>query len=84
MSQPKDEAWFPARRYGYGWDFPARWQGWLVIFAYVIAFVVGTPLIRAHPAYFTIYIGALSTGLILICLWKGESPRWRWGDPKMK
>lgn len=79
MSLPKDKAWFPAKRYGYGWGVPRRWQGWLVLGLYVIALAAGSIFGRKHPGYFTTYTVGLSTLLLLICVWKGEPARWRWG-----
>jgi hypothetical protein len=87
MSLPKSEAWFSAKTYGFGWSIPLRWQGWLVIFAFLFAIIGGAPLARAHLAYFLAYLVALNAGLILICIWKGEPARWRWGagnDPPAK
>lgn len=27
--------WFPAKRYGWGWGLPVRWQGWVCLAAYM-------------------------------------------------
>lgn len=80
MPLPKDKAWFSAKRYGYGWGLPARWQGWLVFMIFIAAFLAGTHLIREGPAYFLAYIVGISAVMIAICWWKGEAARWRWGD----
>jgi len=32
------------------------------------------------PPMFAGSVIALTATLILICFWKGEPPRWRWGD----
>ena len=29
--QTERDYWFPAKRYGWGWGIPNRWQGWLVL-----------------------------------------------------
>jgi len=79
MPLPKDKAWFSARRYGYGWGLPARWQGWLVIVIFFAALAAGVGFARSHPMAFTIYIAALGIALVAVCAWKGEYPRWRWG-----
>ena len=76
----KDKAWFPTRRYGYGWGFPTRWQGWLVFVIFIAAFLAGTPLISKGPAYFIAYVSIISAVMTAICWWKGEAARWRWGD----
>lgn len=74
--------WFPAKRYGYGWGFPVTWQGWLVFAAYLIAILSAVRLIpvESHPVAFFSAVGVATTGLVLICWWKGEPPRWRWGN----
>jgi hypothetical protein len=75
------EIWFPAKRYGYGWGPPVRWQGWVVLLIYLLAIAGGMRAFLGpkHPNYFVIYVGVLSVALIAICTWKGEPPRWRWG-----
>jgi hypothetical protein len=85
MSLPKNQAWFSAKRYGYGWGMPARWQGWAVLLAYVVAAALGA--IYTAGAWqsgqgsiiFVGYMFALSSLLVAVCYWKGEPPRWRWG-----
>ena len=32
----KPPFWFPAKRYGWGWGVPVRWQGWVVAVGYVV------------------------------------------------
>jgi hypothetical protein len=78
MPLPPDEAWFRARRYGYGWGLPRRLQGWLVLLVYFPALYGGIPLGYKDRPSFMVYASALTAGLILICFWKGESPRWCW------
>ena len=80
MSLPKDKAWFSAKRYGYGWGLPARWQGWLVLSIYLFSLLLaGLQFARARPLQFEAYVIILSVLLVAICAWKGEAPRWRWG-----
>jgi hypothetical protein len=76
---PADKAWFRAKTYGWGWGLPARWQGWVVMLAFVGALIGGSPLAKPNPVVFVAYSIALGVGLIGICYWKGERPRWRWG-----
>jgi hypothetical protein len=77
----KNDIWFPAKRYGYGWGLPVRWQGWLILTVYAALLLAGLRLLVGgrHPAYFALYQMALGAVLIAICAWKGETPRWRWG-----
>jgi len=74
--------WFPAKRYGWGWGFPARWQGWLVLVAFV-ALVAGGAFVfrpREHLVGYLIYVAALCFELVAVCWLTGEPPRWRWGE----
>ena len=79
--EDKPDFWFPAKRYGWGWGPPVRWQGWVALIAYVAAVVVGAirfPPNRNMPAFLSVVVlGSLAFGLV--CWWKGERPRWRWG-----
>ena len=79
MPLPKDEAWFPAKTYGWGWSFPSRWQGWLVTLVFIAALIAGTPLVRRGPEVFVGYSLALTAVLVAVCYWKGEKPHWSWG-----
>lgn len=79
MPLPKDQAWFPAKSYGWGWGIPSRWQGWVVFGGFLAAMFAGTPLVRIHPLAFVAYSLVLGGILTAICYWKGEKPGWRWG-----
>jgi hypothetical protein len=73
--------WFPAKRYGWGWGPPSAWQGWVVLFGYVVLVLGGIPLVQASSgsgAYLA-YVLGLTAALIAVCWFKGEPPRWRWG-----
>ena len=87
---PEDN-WFKSKLYGWGW-IPVKWQGWLVILAYVALIVtlvltrekdiVGNPDSGSNFLTFALPIIVLTTLLIFICYKKGERPRWQWGPPK--
>jgi hypothetical protein len=58
--------WFPAKRYGWGWGFPASWQGWMVIALYALLAAAGAIVIvpTDRPGAFVAYmlvLGALLT-----------------------
>lgn len=74
--------WFPAKRYGYGWGLPCRWQGWVVMGGYVALLALGAIVLigPVHPLAFVEFALVLSGGLCVVCLKRGEPPRWRWGD----
>lgn len=80
MPLPKDQAWFPAKTYGWGWGLPARWQGWVVMGGFFVALAAGSPLVAKSPLLYVGYSLALGVVLIGICYAKGEKPGWRWGD----
>jgi hypothetical protein len=79
--------WFKAKLYGWGWT-PAKWQGWVVILAYVVAVTLFALTIDENsPAReivftFILPVTLLTVTLIRICYKKGEKPRWQWGPPK--
>ncbi|HEX4056112.1 MAG TPA: hypothetical protein VHX86_17765 [Tepidisphaeraceae bacterium] len=80
MQPNEKKVWFPAKRYGWGWGLPCRWQGWVVIVLFLVLAAGGLVVIGPeHVGVGTVYIIALSVGLFVICLFKGEKPRWRWG-----
>jgi hypothetical protein len=77
-----DRYWFRAKRYGWGWGFPCRWQGWAVFGLYTLLIYIGAEVARPDETgtpYFTLYVIFLSVLLVGVCWWKGEPPRWRWG-----
>lgn len=82
-----DNIWFPAKRYGWGWGPPIRWQGWAVIggwlavFGAAILLLIKSSLEPVLVAALLLVFSLLWSGvLIAICWAKGETPRWRWGD----
>ncbi len=72
--------WFPAKRYGWGWGPPTCWQGWVILAGWLVAMVTATILLmpRHLLAFLSINL-VMAVLLMLICYWKGEPPRWRWG-----
>ena len=75
------EYWFPAKRYGWGWGFPVRWQGWVVLISYFL--LLGLVALRFKPGIhslaFGLLVALLTLGLLAVCWIKGKPPRWRWG-----
>jgi hypothetical protein len=73
--------WFPAKRFGWGWGPPTKWQGWAVLVGWLA--IIGTAAARLLPVHWVgfLVINLLMVLLLLIiCYWKGEPPGWRWGD----
>ena len=79
---PKNRAfWFPAKKYGYGWGLPARWQGWVALASLLALFAVGGfAVLPAHPVWFGTLTILLFGALIGLGHLKGEPTHWRWGS----
>lgn len=83
--------WFKRKLYGWGW-VPVRWQGWCVIFLYILLIlglmaakedaIPGNPDSGSNFLTFALPIIVLTILLIIIAYKKGEKPRWQWGKPK--
>jgi hypothetical protein len=60
--------WFPAKRYGWGWGPPIRWQGWAFLLLWLIAFFSGIDyLIPRHSWLHVAFVAALVMLLVVIC-----------------
>ncbi len=76
--------WFKRKLYGWGWT-PARYQGWLVVFGYLIGVVYFASKLNEEMSLseikkdFFAPIILLTLILIFISYWKGEKPKWQWG-----
>jgi hypothetical protein len=79
MSLPKEKAWFPAKTYGWGWGFPGRWQGWIVMLGFFAMLIAGAPLAKKGALVYAGYSFALAAVLVAVAYWKGERPHWSWG-----
>lgn len=89
----KQEYWFKAHRYGWGWT-PVTWQGWSLLALYMLVLAASAVLLLTGTKDKAMnFVGvvafvliALSSTLLLvgICLRKGEKPGWNWGDKKDK
>jgi uncharacterized membrane protein YhaH (DUF805 family) len=74
--------WFPAKRFGWGWGVPTRWQGWAVVSLYIALLGLGGWLFPPERdlASFFVVVMLLTVMLVVTCWIKGEPPEWRWGD----
>jgi drug/metabolite transporter (DMT)-like permease len=75
--------WFKAKRYGYGWGLPARREGWIAMGACVGGAIVftGTAIALDAPVVVTVLVFFVPIVVLLVlCYWKGEEARWRWGE----
>lgn len=75
------EYWFSAKRYGWGWGIPNTWQGWVVLLAYLAGIIAAVALVppEERPVEFFAVVGAITIALLIVCWFKGEPPKWRWG-----
>ena len=74
--------WFPAKRYGWGWGLPVRWQGWAVLGAYLALVCAGIYYFKGQRdvSGLIIVLVCLTVALIVVAALKGERPLgWRWG-----
>lgn len=74
--------WFRAKRYGWGWGLPARWQGWVVLVSYLALLYAGIYYVglQHNEDGAVVYVGVLTAVFLAIVVIKGERPvRWRWG-----
>ena len=80
----KNNYWFRAKRYGWGWGMPATWQGWIALIIYLV--LIATCAFFLPPAgRMGLFWGLtilLTLLFILICWIKGEPLGWRWGQDK--
>jgi hypothetical protein len=74
--------WFPAKRYGWGWGPPTTWQGWVATLIWAAALIGGIFLLH-HNRYQLpsrlAFVLSMCVIFVLVCYWKGEPPKWRWG-----
>jgi hypothetical protein len=80
VTETQPQYWFHAKRWGWGWGLPARWQGWVALGAY--ATVVLAPLAFGEDGAI-VSIGAMIVAtpiFVYVCYRKGEPPHWRWGN----
>ena len=79
MEEKHKNFWFPAKKYGFGWGLPVRWQGWIVLLVYAMLVAAGIAFIdySENRVWFYAYFSILTAILIIICWKKGEKVRRR-------
>lgn len=82
MEKENPEIWFPAKIYGWGWGIPVKWQGWVVLVAYLASVTTLTKYHRPTLDFvgWLMYFLPLTAILVAICWFKGEKPSWHWGN----
>lgn len=74
-SQPtKQNYWFPAKRYGWGWGLPTVWQGWVVMTIFICLLLGGAVVLLPSrgASAFVAYSVLLCVLLVAVCWLKGE------------
>ncbi len=81
-SDSEQKYWFPAKKRGWGWGLPVTWQGWVVYAVYSAGMIAGAVAFPPENFFgtFLVHAIALTVLLVVVCLLKGEPPRWRWAD----
>jgi hypothetical protein len=79
MDEQQPTYWFPAKRHGWGWGIPCRWQGWVVLIGFMVAVPTWVIVFNVveHTAIFIIGLISFIALLTTICWLKGEKPSWR-------
>ena len=82
MREQEESYWFPAKRYGWGWGLPHRWQGWVVLAIYAALVLTAVYALQPEhePLRFLLGIAIPTVALVAVCWLKGEPARWRWGE----
>ena len=81
MQTNERQVWFRAKKYGWGWGLPCAWQGW-VAFGVLMVFLVGSGVLLLPGGHVGLWIASFvvwQVAALILCLVKGEKPRWRWG-----
>jgi O-antigen/teichoic acid export membrane protein len=80
-----EEAWFAAKRFGYGAGIPITWQGWVTL-AVIVVLIVGFALVFPQTEGMTSVaaLGLLLLGLVALIAISARKTRggwrWRWGE----
>lgn len=89
-NKQKNTYWFIRKKYGWGW-VPGSWQGWAtsVIYALIIFFDYFRVRFNMRGRgdilqIWLIEIAVISVLFLAICFWKGETPKWQWGEKPTK
>lgn len=75
--------WFPAKKFGWGWGPPVTWQGWVFMLTWLAILGVGLIVLVSRGeslGWLLVYPLLMSVVMLIVCYWKGEPPKWRWGD----
>lgn len=76
MNDSSPDYWFPAKKIGWGWGPPVKWQGWFVIVIYLTLVGSGVwfHLTRHDRLGMYIHLVVTTSLLIAVMYLKGEPP----------
>ncbi len=71
---PANDYWFPAKRIGWGWTLPTKWQGWVSLLAFGGLLLFGKVFVAPLNVswLYAGYMLAVVVCLIGVCVLKGE------------
>lgn len=77
------ELWFKRKTYGWGWQ-PANMKGWMATLIYILSVALYPIIARTRGTEMRLYLFfpiafLLTCIFIMVCILKGEKPRWQWG-----
>jgi hypothetical protein len=79
MPRNREKAWFRVKKHGYGVGLPFKWQGWLLLVAYVSA-VFLSALLHSETASLLVLL-AFTPVVLAVAYWRCDDEwRWRNGD----
>jgi hypothetical protein len=67
--------WFPAKRSGFGWGPPTKWQGWLFLFGWIFVLAGGTRSLGYESFRSLVFFGGMIAVMLLVISFKGEPRR---------
>ena len=90
MTEKREDMWFRRKYYGWGW-YPCCWKGWVAILGFFLAMILSAVVISSYTvneeSFVMIFIPTVfifAVTLLILCLLRGEKPRWCWGgNPKI-
>ena len=71
------QAWFAAKRFGYGAGLPIAWQGWALLIGYLVVATMLAGAAPSHPVINILAILALTGGFVAIAARRTRGG-WRW------
>lgn len=78
-----EKLWFKRKTYGYGW-MPVSLEGWLTTLAAMAIVIFIATKFESNVLYGSLALLLTMMVLVIICIKKGEKPKWQWGNKNEK